>query len=85
MDHGVGFSVSTRRFRLYVKPSNKEFCSQCPRARPGDGTRDPGTYKSQYARRMVELLVEGLRYGTSTRIDKSLKPDARRNLKAPAK
>jgi AcrR family transcriptional regulator len=38
-----------------------------------------------YARRMVELLVDGLRYGASTRIDKSLKSDARRNRKAPAK
>jgi hypothetical protein len=37
-----------------------------------------------YARRMVELLVDGLRYGARTRID-SLKPDARRNRKAPAK
>jgi hypothetical protein len=37
-----------------------------------------------YARRRVELLVDGLRYGASTRIDKSLKPDARRNRKAPA-
>ena len=27
-----------------------------------------------YARRMVELLVDGLRYGASTRTDKSLKP-----------
>ena len=38
-----------------------------------------------YARRMVELLVDGLRHGASTRIDKSLKPDARRNREAPAK
>jgi hypothetical protein len=45
----------------------------------------PALIRASYARRMVELLVEGLRYGTSTRIDKSLKPDARRNLKAPAK
>ena len=32
-----------------------------------------------YARRMVQLLVDGLRYGASTRIDKSPTPDARRN------
>ena len=38
-----------------------------------------------YARRMVELLVDGLRYGAKTRIDKSSTPDARRNRKAPAK
>ena len=38
-----------------------------------------------YARRMVELLVDGLRYGASTRIDKSPTRDARRNRKAPAK
>jgi hypothetical protein len=38
-----------------------------------------------YARRMVELLVDGLRYGASKRIEKSLKPDHRRNWKAPAK
>jgi hypothetical protein len=38
-----------------------------------------------YARRMVELLVDGLRYGASTRIDKSPTPEARRNRKAPAK
>jgi hypothetical protein len=38
-----------------------------------------------YARSMVELLVDGLRYGASRRVDKSLKPDARRNRKAPAK
>jgi AcrR family transcriptional regulator len=38
-----------------------------------------------YARRMVELLIDGLRYRASTRIGKSLKPDARRNRKAPAK
>jgi AcrR family transcriptional regulator len=38
-----------------------------------------------YARRMVELLVDGLRYSASTRIDKSLKPHAGWNRKAPAK
>ena len=38
-----------------------------------------------YARRMVELLVDGLRYGASTRTDMSPTPDARRNRKAPAK
>jgi len=38
-----------------------------------------------YARRMVALLVDGLRYGACTRINKSLKPEARRNRKAPAK
>jgi AcrR family transcriptional regulator len=38
-----------------------------------------------YARRMVELLVDGLSYGASTRIDKSPTPEARRNRKAPAK
>ncbi len=38
-----------------------------------------------YARRMVELLIDGLRYGASKRIDESLKPDARRNRKTPAK
>jgi hypothetical protein len=38
-----------------------------------------------YARRMVELLVDGLRYGARTRIDKSRKPDIGRNRKAPAK
>jgi AcrR family transcriptional regulator len=38
-----------------------------------------------YARRMVELLVDGLRYGASTRIDKSPTLNARRNRKAPAK
>src|ERR1700730_2511719 len=38
-----------------------------------------------YARRMVKLLVDGLRYGASTRIDKSPTPDARRSRKAPAK
>src|SRR5580698_3203841 len=38
-----------------------------------------------YARRMVELLVDGLRYGAKRRIDKSSTPDARRNRKAPAK
>src|ERR1700727_1630736 len=35
-----------------------------------------------YARRIVELLVDGLRYGASTRIDKSPTPDARRSRKA---
>jgi|HubBroStandDraft_2_1064218.scaffolds.fasta_scaffold301532_1 AcrR family transcriptional regulator len=35
-----------------------------------------------YARRMVELLVDGLRYGASRRIDRSLTPGARRNRKA---
>src|ERR1700722_6027982 len=38
-----------------------------------------------YARKMVELLVDGLRYGASTRMEKSPTSNARRNLKAPAK
>ena len=38
-----------------------------------------------YARRIVELLVDGLRYGASTRMEKSPTSNARRNLKAPAK
>ena len=38
-----------------------------------------------YARRMVQLLVDGLRFGASTRIDDPPKPDARRNRKVPAK
>ena len=38
-----------------------------------------------YARRMVKLLVDGLRYGASTRIDKSRTRDARGNRKARAK
>jgi hypothetical protein len=38
-----------------------------------------------YARRMVELLVDGLRYGAGTRIDTSPTHDARKNRKVPAK
>jgi AcrR family transcriptional regulator len=38
-----------------------------------------------YARRMVKLLVDGLRYGASTRIDKSPTRDARRSRKPRAK
>ena len=37
-----------------------------------------------YARRMVALLVDGLRYGASTRIDKSPTPEMRSNRKASA-
>ena len=37
-----------------------------------------------YARRMVALLVDGLRYGASTRIDKSPTPGTGRNREAPA-
>src|ERR1700728_5262696 len=45
----------------------------------------PHGEEPDYARRMVELLVDGLLYGASARIDNSLKPDARRNRKAPSK
>jgi len=38
-----------------------------------------------YARRMVALLVDGLRYGASLEIDNSLKPHARGNRKALAR
>jgi AcrR family transcriptional regulator len=37
-----------------------------------------------YARRMVKLLVDGLRYGAGTGIDKSPTPGTRRNRKARA-
>jgi hypothetical protein len=47
--------------------------------------RGIGDIECDCQRRMVEMLVDGLRYRASTRIDKSLKRDARRNRKAPAK
>jgi hypothetical protein len=45
----------------------------------------PNGEEPVYARRMVELLIDGLRYGASTRIDKPPTPDARRNRKTLAK